>query len=55
MLNALYQYAVEQQLALPVGFVLKTVKAFLCLTADGRFLGLELSDDRAMPRRISAA
>lgn len=47
MLNALYQYAVEQQLALPVGFVLKTVKAFLCLTADGRFLGLELSDDRA--------
>ena len=37
----------EQQLALPVGFVLKTVKAFLCLTADGRFLGLELSDDRA--------
>ena len=47
MLNALYQYAVEQQLALPVGFVLKTIKAFLCLTADGRFLGLELSDDRA--------
>ena len=46
MLNALYQYAVEQQLALPVGFALKTVKAFLCLTADGRFLGLELSDDR---------
>ena len=34
MLNALYQYAVEQQLALPVGFVLKTVKAFLCLTAE---------------------
>ena len=30
-----------------MGFVLKTVKAFLCLTADGRFLGLELSDDRA--------
>ena len=31
MLNALYQYAVERQLALPVGFVAKTVKAFLCL------------------------
>ena len=39
-MNALYQYAVERQLALPVGFVAKTVKAFLCLGADGRFLGL---------------
>ena len=46
MLNALYQYAVERQLALPVGFVAKTVKAFLCLGADGRFLGLERSDGR---------
>lgn len=49
MLKALYDYAVLRELALPPGFVLKPIKAYICLAASGRFLGLELSDEKSVP------
>lgn len=45
MLKALYDYAVRYQLTLPVGYVRKTVKAYISLSQEDRFLGIELGDD----------
>ena len=42
MLKALYDYALQMQLTQPAGFTEKTIKAFLCLTRDGRFAGIRM-------------
>ena len=42
MLKALYDYAQRMNLVLPAGYVPKTIKAFLCLTRDGRFVGVRM-------------
>lgn len=42
MLKALYDYAQRANLTLPAGWADKTVKAFLCLTGDGRFVGVRI-------------
>lgn len=41
MLKALYDYAIRNKLALPPGFVNKTVKAYILLSAEGNFIGIE--------------
>ncbi len=42
MLKALYDYAQRMNLTLPAGYVEKTIKTFLCLTQDGRFVGVRM-------------
>lgn len=45
MLKALYDYAAVQELALPPGYVKKTVRAYIMLTPDGEFYGITPGDD----------
>ena len=40
MLRPLYDYAMRYQLLPPPGMVKKTVKAWVCLGANGTFLGV---------------
>ena len=49
MLNALYRYAVDHGLTVPQGYVKKTVKAYILLTSDGRFVGIDMGDDVPVP------
>ena len=44
MLKALYDYARRMNLTLPAGYAEKPIKAFLCLTGDGRFAGVRMED-----------
>lgn len=44
MLKALYDYARRMNLTLPAGYAEKTIKAFLCLTGDGRFAGVRIDE-----------
>lgn len=44
MLKALYDYARRMDLTLPAGYAEKTIKAFLCLTKDSRFVGVRMDD-----------
>ena len=45
MLNALYNYAIRNNLALPPGYSNKTIKAYVSLSKAGEFLGVILGDD----------
>lgn len=47
MLKALYDYARRMNLTLPAGYAEKTIKAFLCLTGDGRFSGVRMDETNA--------
>lgn len=49
MLKALYDYGVRNGLALPPGFVNKQIRAYICLTASGDYLGLEQCEDELLP------
>ena len=49
MLKALYDYGVRNGLALPPGFVNKQIRAYIRLTADGDYLGLEQCEDELLP------
>ena len=42
VLKALYDYAQRMNLTLPAGYAEKTIKAFLCLTGDGHFVGVRM-------------
>ena len=44
MLKALYDYARRMNLTLPAGYAEKTIKAFLCLTKDGHFVGVRIDE-----------
>lgn len=44
MLKALYDYARRMNLILPAGYAEKAIKAFLCLTGDGRFAGVRMDE-----------
>lgn len=44
MLKALYDYARRMNLTLPAGYAETTIKAFLCLTGDGRFAGVRMDE-----------
>lgn len=44
MLRALYDYSVRNNLVLPAGFVYRQVKAYISLTRNGEYAGLELSE-----------
>ena len=44
MLKALYDYARRMNLTLPAGYADKTIKAFVCLTQDGRFAGVRMDE-----------
>ena len=41
MLRALYDYGIRNGLAIPPGFLQKDIRAYICLTAEGEFLGIE--------------
>lgn len=45
MLKALYDYGVRNHLYVPPGFQKKKIKAYICLTASGKFLGIEQNGD----------
>lgn len=41
MLKALYDYGIRNGLAIPPGFLQKDIRAYICLSAEGEFLGIE--------------
>lgn len=41
MLKALYDYGIRNGLAIPPGFLQKDIRAYICLSAGGEFLGIE--------------
>ena len=41
MLRALYDYGIRNGLAIPPGFLQQDIRAYICLTAEGEFLGIE--------------
>lgn len=41
MLKALYDYGVRNSLAIPPGFLRKDIRAYICLSADSSFIGIE--------------
>ena len=45
MLKALYDYAVQNGLTLPPGFVNKKLRAYILLSASGDYLGIETAED----------
>jgi len=47
VLTELYQYALKKNLAARPGFKRKRVKAYLCLSSEGEFLGIELREKGA--------
>ena len=49
MLKALYDYAVKNDLALPPGFVNKSIRAYILLAEDGRYLGIEQCENEELP------
>lgn len=49
MLKALYEYGIRNGLALPPGFVNKTIRAYLLLSASGEFLGIEQCENETLP------
>ena len=49
MLNALYRYAIRENLVLPAGYVKKAIRAYVSLGADGRFLGVIPGDADKVP------
>jgi CRISPR-associated protein Csd1 len=49
MLNALYQYAIRNDLTLAPGCVNKTIKAYIQVDSQSDYVGLFLGDDAALP------
>lgn len=49
MLKELYDYALENDLILPAGFVKKQVHAYVLLAKDGKFLGIMPGQDEKVP------
>ena len=41
MLKALYDYGIRNHLTIPPGFLKKNIRAYICLSDSGRFLGIE--------------
>lgn len=41
MLKALYDYGIRNHLAVPPGFLRKNIRAYICLSESGKFLGIE--------------
>ena len=41
MLKALYDYGIRNHLAVPPGFIKKNIRAYICLSESGKFLGIE--------------
>lgn len=41
MLKALYDYGIRNNLSVPPGFIKKPIRAYICLTQTGEFLGIE--------------
>ena len=49
MLKELYDYALENDLILPAGFIKKKVHAYVLLAKDGKYLGVMLGQDEKVP------
>ena len=49
MLKALYDYGVRRQLALPSGFVGKTVRAYISLSEEDDHVSVYLGDEEPVP------
>lgn len=41
MLKALYDYGIRNHLTIPPGFLKKNIRAYICLSKSGKFLGIE--------------
>lgn len=41
MLKALYDYGIRNRLTIPPGFLRKSIRAYICLSAGGKFLAIE--------------
>lgn len=54
MLKALYDYGMRRQLALPPGFVEKTIKAYISLSEHDDHVSVYLGDEELSPARTSA-
>ena len=48
MLKALYDYGIRRQLALPPGFVGKTIKAYISLSEHDDRVSIYLGDDEQL-------
>lgn len=46
MLKELYDYAVKNDIVIPTGFKEKTIKAYVSLSAEGEFIGIENSIEK---------
>jgi len=42
MLKALYDYGIRNHLTVPPGFIRKPIRAYICLSQSGSFLGIEV-------------
>ena len=51
MLKELYDYALENDLILPAGFIKKKVHAYVLLAKDGKFLSKDDLRERAKVRQ----
>lgn len=45
MLRALYDYAIKHELVFPPGFAYKTIKAYISLDKNGKFIGIVMGND----------
>lgn len=45
MLKALYDYGQRMNLTLPVGYAKKNIKAFICLSENGQFIGIRMDGE----------
>lgn len=48
MLGELYKYAIDNNLVVRPGFKAKNVKAYISLSADGKFIGFDFAIDKSM-------
>ena len=49
MLKALYDYAIQEDLILPAGYVKKNIRAYVSLSKDGKFLGIMPGGEEKTP------
>lgn len=48
MLKALYEYGIRNGLSIPPGFVRKSIRAYICLSGSGDYLGIEKCESESL-------
>lgn len=54
MLKALYDYGLQNGLAIPPGFQSKAIRAYICLSGAGEYLGIEPCEEEKQVCPVSA-